>query len=59
MTKLNFEQWLTEVDNICITQTGLSIYDLEDLLWADAYENNRTPKQAFKSFYNKVVKPYM
>lgn len=58
-TKLTFTQWLAQVNVLCITKTGLRIEDLEDYLWADAYEKNKTPKQAFKSFYNIAIKPYM
>ena len=57
--KLTFQQWLAEVDAICIQNVGLSIHDLEDFLWADTYEKNRTPAQAYKTFYNKVIKPSM
>lgn len=59
MAKLTFKQWLIEVDKLCLADTGLSIHDLADFLWTDAYENNRSPKQAYKSFYNKEIKPYM
>jgi hypothetical protein len=58
-TKLSFEQWLAEVDEICIAEVGLSIHDLDDFLWFDTYEKNRTPKQAYKTFYNKVIKSFM
>ena len=58
-TKLTFAQWLKQVDMLCRAKTGLSIDDLEDYRWADAYENNKTPKQAFTSFYTVAVKPYV
>lgn len=57
--KLTFEQWLAQVDAICIQNVGLGIEDFDDFLWADTYEKNRTPEQAYKTFYNKVIKPLM
>jgi len=47
---LRFGVWLHLVDKRCRTILGLSIFDLEDWNWRDAYAGGSSPKEAFGDF---------
>jgi hypothetical protein len=39
---------LTKVDLLCVGQTGVSIFDLADMPYADWFENGFSPKEAVR-----------
>ncbi len=43
----DFAEWLDDVDQFCLRKTGLSIQDLRDYLWRDAFDSGSTPKEAW------------
>jgi len=43
-----FALWLGAVDTYCETMMGVSIHDLRDSLWRDAYDQGLTPKEAWQ-----------
>jgi len=46
----DFESWLRAVDALCVAKVGLSIFDLGDYLWRDAFDDELTPLEAFRNF---------
>lgn len=42
---VNFEQWMKEVNDLCLAQYCLSIHDLPDMLFRDAYDDGQTPEE--------------
>mgnify|MGYP003140761803 FL=1 len=44
--ELDFAQWKTKVDNLCVMHFGLSSDDLPDAPWADYHHDNMTPTNA-------------
>jgi hypothetical protein len=42
---MSFERWMQEVDGLCISEYLISIYDLPDMDFYDAYENGQTPEE--------------
>lgn len=46
---LTFEDWMLAVDRTCIARVGMSIHDLEDVDFADMFEEGDTPLQAVKA----------
>jgi hypothetical protein len=47
---LRFGLWLYLVDKRCRTVFGLSVFDLEDFGWRDAYDDGSSPKAALHEF---------
>ena len=45
---MSFEQWMKDLDRICWSNYGLSIYDLPDMCFRDAYDNGQTPVEFFE-----------
>jgi len=43
--EVSFEGWMKEVDQIISTATGMSIHDLPDMQFRDAYDNDDTPEE--------------
>jgi hypothetical protein len=48
---LTFQRWMQEVDGLCIGEYLLSIYDLPDMNFYDAYESGQTPEE----FMNEAI----
>jgi hypothetical protein len=40
---MSFERWMLVVDAVCAAEYGVSIYDLPDMSYRDAYETGQTP----------------
>ena len=40
-----FERWMIALDSLCLGMYGMSIYDLPDMLFRDAYDEGRTPEE--------------
>lgn len=45
-TKVSFEAWMRAVDAACEAKCGLSVHDLEDVAFADWYEDGVSAKSA-------------
>lgn len=43
-----FAAWLLVADATCIRRLGVSIFDLSDWAWRDAYDDGETPGQALR-----------
>ena len=39
-----FEQWMERVDQVCQMDFGISIHDLPDMLFRDAYDSRQSPE---------------
>jgi hypothetical protein len=46
-TSDRFEAWLRDLDDICLTETGLSYQDLSDHLFKDWFNDGMTPEDAY------------
>jgi len=46
-----FEKWMAKVDEILVRKCGLDSRDLEDWMYADAFEDGQTPAQAARDAY--------
>ena len=44
-----FEAWLARADAVCCKLVGMSIYDLPDYCYRDAFDDGMTPAAAAKS----------
>lgn len=42
---MTFQQWMQEVDSLCIGEYLLSIYDLPDMNFHDAYADGESPEE--------------
>jgi hypothetical protein len=40
---MNFETWMKEVDELCRSEFIMSIYDLPDMPFRDAYDDGLSP----------------
>lgn len=45
---MNFEKWLSKVDNLCQDEYMVSIHDLPDMEFYDAWECEMTPEEFFE-----------
>ena len=43
-----FAAWLVIAEVICFRRHGVSIFDLADWTWRDAYDNDTTPNAALR-----------
>ncbi len=41
---MTFDQWMEQVDRCCQLDFGLSIHDLPDMLFRDAYDSGLSPQ---------------
>jgi len=44
---MTFKEWLTEVDLLCWSNYGISLYDLPDLETRDAFDGGLKPLEFF------------
>ena len=42
---MTFQRWMQEVNEICLNTYLMSIYDLPDMQFYDAYESGQTPEE--------------
>ena len=42
---MTFQRWMQEVNEICLNSYLMSIYDLPDMPFYDAYESGQTPDE--------------
>lgn len=42
---MNFERWMQEVNELCLGEFIMSIYDLPDMNFMDAYQDGQTPEE--------------
>lgn len=42
---MTFQRWMQEVDEICLGTYLMSIHDLPDMCFYDAYESGQTPEE--------------
>lgn len=42
---MTFDDWMDQVNDVCEGKFGLSIHDLPDMLFRDAYEDGLSPEQ--------------
>jgi hypothetical protein len=47
-----YAAWLLVADRICIRRIGLSIFDLSDWMWRDAYDGDQPPADAVRDAIN-------
>ena len=40
-----FREWMQEVNDLCMVEYCLSIYDLPDMPFYDAYDSGQTPEE--------------
>lgn len=40
---MTFDQWMHEVDRLCLSLYGISIHDLPDMCFRDAYNAGASP----------------
>lgn len=45
---MTFQRWMQEVNEICLGTYLMSIYDLPDMPFFDAYESGQTPDEFFE-----------
>jgi hypothetical protein len=43
-----FAAWLLVADRICLRRVGVSIFDLSDWMWRDAYDGDQRPTDAVR-----------
>ena len=48
---MTFQRWMQEVDEICLGEYLMSIYDLPDMAFHDAYDDGQTPEE----FMDEVI----
>jgi len=41
---MTFDQWMKEVDDQCLLEFSLSIHDLPDMCFFDAYASGQSPE---------------
>ncbi len=44
---MSFRDWMKELDLICYSNYGMSIHDLPDMCFRDAYDCDSTPLEFF------------
>ncbi|MCE9558042.1 MAG: hypothetical protein K8R88_03755 [Armatimonadetes bacterium] len=44
---MSFEEWMKELDLLCWSNYGMSIHDLPDMCFRDAFDGEVTPLQFF------------
>lgn len=49
-----FADWLQRVDEICERRTGMSVLDLEDFRWRDAFDDDERPAAACRRFLEEI-----
>lgn len=42
---MTFQRWMQEVNEICLNSYLMSIYDLPDMPFYDAFESGQTPEE--------------
>lgn len=42
---MSFERWMEEVNRLCLSTFGLSIHDLPDMCFRDAFDCNVSPEE--------------
>ncbi len=47
-TENAFEQWMDEVDNLCMSEYGMSIHDLPDMEFYDSFDCGMSPRTFFE-----------
>ena len=47
---MTFQVWMQEVDSLCLGEYLMSIYDLPDMNFMDAYEDGLSPEQFMAEF---------
>ena len=52
---MSFDRWLLTIDGLCQMDYGLSIYDLPDLCFRDAYDSGQTPTEFMDEFLPDVA----
>ena len=40
-----FRHWMEQVNDLCMVEYSMSIYDLPDMPFYDAYESGQTPEE--------------
>lgn len=40
-----FRQWMEQVNDLCLVEYSMSIYDLPDMCFYDAYDSGQTPEE--------------
>ena len=53
--QLPYNQWLNTLDNLVLTHTGQSLYELPELPFAAAYERELTPDECFDTLVTEVL----
>lgn len=51
---MTFQTWMATLDSIVGKRTGLSVNDLPDWTFRDAYEDELTPSQAASEFLSST-----
>ncbi len=54
-TVSGFETWMRQVNAEINTRTGLSVYDLQDMPFADMYEDDYTPSEAAEEILSEEI----
>lgn len=54
---MDFDQWLSNVDGIVSAQMGLSIHDMRDRNWRDAFEDSLSPEEAVEQELGNMDDP--
>ena len=54
----SYEQWMYEVNSACDLACGLSVDDLPDYCFRDAYDSGKSPKSVAKSAIRSAKEYY-
>lgn len=56
---MSFREWMKVVDKLCLERLSLSIHDLPDMLFRDAFDDGVAPEDFFEEEVMEEVYPYM
>jgi len=43
---MTFEEFMTECDAICVSEIGVGVHDMPDLMWRDFFDDGLSPQDA-------------
>lgn len=53
--QIRYKTWLNQVNVISNEEIFVSIEDLPDWIWLDAFKSGLTPSEAFWDYYDEVL----
>jgi|DEB0MinimDraft_10_1074344.scaffolds.fasta_scaffold538069_1 hypothetical protein len=43
---MTFEEFMTECDAICVSEIGVGVHDMPDLMWRDFFDDGMSPQDS-------------